>query len=228
MKREGKSRIEYMALGKLREARRNPKLHDIEETIASIRRFGFVQVPAIDEKTGLLVAGHGRREALLEMKQAGEPVPKNIEDRDGEWFVPVLRGVAFETETEAEAYLLADNRVGGLAGYDDAMLAKMAFELAKVSGDGTGLVGTGIDPKTYEDLQAQLGRFEASEAAPPDLPDGDRQPLRQMTIIVHDDQHAIVVDAIARAKEQGGGESELNGNTSGNAIAWICKRFLDG
>jgi hypothetical protein len=56
-----KLRIEYMPVEKLQEAPRNPKHHSLEEIKQSMRRFGFVQAPAINETTGRLVAGHGRK-----------------------------------------------------------------------------------------------------------------------------------------------------------------------
>ena len=148
--------IEYMPLDELQEAPRNPKLHEVEEIKNSMRRWGFVAVPAINETTGRLVAGHGRREALIEMKTAGEPAPKRIVVKGNKWLVPVLRGVAFDTDQEAEAYLLADNRLTKIGGEDEELLAKMIAELSAMPG-GTGMVGVGYDDKEISRMIAEAG-----------------------------------------------------------------------
>jgi hypothetical protein len=49
-----------------------------------------------------------------------------------------------------------------------------------------------------------------------------------MTFTVHDSQHQLVESAIAKAKQGGGDSSDLNENSNGNALAFICKAYLDG
>jgi ParB-like chromosome segregation protein Spo0J len=56
--------IDYVPLDEIAEAHRNPKLHDRRGIRASVTRFGFVEPITIDERTGRLVAGHGRLEQL--------------------------------------------------------------------------------------------------------------------------------------------------------------------
>ena len=54
-------RVEYVPLGDVKIARRNPKGHDLATIRASILRHGLGDVAGIvDERTGRLVAGHGR------------------------------------------------------------------------------------------------------------------------------------------------------------------------
>jgi ParB-like chromosome segregation protein Spo0J len=77
-------------------------------------------------------------------------------------------------------------------------------------------------------IAEDAGLYEAGEAAPPELAEGDRQPFRQMTFTVHDSQHELVESAIAKAKQGGGDSSDLNENSNGNALAFICKAYLDG
>lgn len=72
------------------------------------------------------------------------------------------------------------------------------------------------------------GLYNVSEAEPPELADGDRAPFRQMTFTVHDEQHQAIEAAISKAKKDGGDASEVNENTNGNALAFICKAYLDG
>src|SRR5579875_1791713 len=121
----GVVRIEYMPLSAIRRADRNARQWDLGAIHQSVDRFGFVAPIAINETTGRLIFGHGRLTALEQKKSAGEKPPQRIVERDGEWFVPVLRGIAFATDQEAEAYLLADNRTTQLGSDDPVMLAAM-------------------------------------------------------------------------------------------------------
>ncbi len=131
--------VEYTALSDLRRWDRNPKLHDLAAIAASIRRHGFVECIVVDERTGKMVAGHGRDETLEMMKRAGEPAPKRIKVReDGEWLVPVLTGIAFEDESTAEAYIIGSNRLVELGGWDEEALQAI-ITTEGFDADGTGL-----------------------------------------------------------------------------------------
>jgi hypothetical protein len=121
-------RIQLVPLGHLEKWPRNPKGHDIPGIRASLEKFGFVQVLVIDEKTGRMVAGHGRLEALLQIKQEGRPAPNRIVVRDDDWYVPVLRGISFATERDAEEYLLVDNRLGERGGWVEPVLSPIFVE----------------------------------------------------------------------------------------------------
>jgi ParB-like chromosome segregation protein Spo0J len=125
MKQPEEIRIEYVSLSKVEKWPRNPKLHDIEQLGASVERFGFVQPILLDEKTNRLVAGHGRLETLRRLKDAGKQPPPRIKISNGDWLVPVVRGVSFKNEKEAEAYLVADNRQVELGGWDEEALADL-------------------------------------------------------------------------------------------------------
>jgi hypothetical protein len=63
--------------------------------------------------------------------------------------VPVVRGVAFKNQKEADAYLLADNRQAELGGWDDVMLGEMLGEQVDAM-DGIGFGLDDISPE--EDL----------------------------------------------------------------------------
>ncbi len=133
-------RIEYIALQSVQPATRNPKRHNISELVNSIKRFGFVQPVAMNEESGRLVAGHGRLEALLVMKEAGEAAPARVVEKNGEWYVPVLRGVSFNNESEAEAFLVADNRLVEVGGWNEVEVARILQGLGDLSGVGFSVV----------------------------------------------------------------------------------------
>lgn len=130
-------RVDYVLLSDVQRWPRNPKRHDEPALEASMGRFGYTQPILLDEKSGKLVAGHGRLEMLSALKAAGKPAPKRIVERAGEWYVPVIRGVSFENEQEAEAYLLADNKLVEGGGWDEAEVAEILRDLAKSSEDAT-------------------------------------------------------------------------------------------
>jgi hypothetical protein len=134
-------------LDSLKTAERNPKTHAQADIQASIRRFGFTEPIVVDQRTGRMVAGHGRREALLELKKRGE-VPAGVEVRDGRWFVPVLTGWASKDDTEAEAYVIASNRLTEVGGWDEKALAEMLGRL----NTGDLLAGTGYEPTDVDAL----------------------------------------------------------------------------
>lgn len=144
-------RIEYVALSDLHRHPRNPKAHDLGALHTSVNRFGYVAPVLIDERTGYLVAGHGRLDTLAQMKSDGKEPPARIEARSGDWYVPVVRGVTFNSDAEVEAYLVADNRLTELGGWDEPELAALLQSLADE--DEALLEATGYDA---DDLQALL------------------------------------------------------------------------
>ena len=87
----------------------NPRTHSrtqIRQIAASIEHFGFIN-PVLIDRDGGIVAGHGRVEAA---KQLG---------------LKTVPTICLDTLTEAEirAYVIADNRLAELAGWDNELLA---------------------------------------------------------------------------------------------------------
>lgn len=137
-------RVAYKPLAELARWHRNPKNHDLDKIKGSIRHHGFVQPLVEDGTTDRLVAGHGRLEALLAMQAAGEAPPRRIKLLpDGGWAAPVVTGVSFATEAEAEAYLVADNHLVEVGGWDDRALSEMLKDLA--TNDPVAFQGSGFD-----------------------------------------------------------------------------------
>src|SRR5258706_13874230 len=86
-------RLEYLPLASLRPAPRNPKRHQIETVRASMGRFGYVSPMILNERTGRLVAGHGRLESLKKAKSEGKDPPSRVRVQGREWLVPVIPSV---------------------------------------------------------------------------------------------------------------------------------------
>ena len=68
---------------------------------------------------------------------------------------------------------------------------------------------------------------EGEEVGMPDLPDGEKEPFQQKTFTLHDEQAAIVDDAVTLARTNPLVDTGLNENSNGNALALICQQWLD-
>ncbi|NEW73782.1 ParB N-terminal domain-containing protein [Streptomyces rhizosphaericus] len=114
----------YVPLTDLAPAPGNPKKHEVERIIESIHTHGFVDQPIADERTGTILGGHGRREALIEMQTRGERLPAGLLlDNDGGWLVPVQRGWASRSDAEAKALNIKLNKIGADGGWRPRALA---------------------------------------------------------------------------------------------------------
>jgi ParB-like chromosome segregation protein Spo0J len=161
---ESQMRLEFVPLSVVQRWPRNPKKHDEEGLDDSIERFGYVTPMLRDETTGKLVGGHGRLEALQRRKAAGQKAPKRIVVKGDEWYVPVVCGIAFDSESEAEAYLLADNKIGMNAGWDEKMLAE---SLANLEASGPEAL-RGIGWST-EDIQTMVSQAQLADLKLPPI-----------------------------------------------------------
>lgn len=139
-------RIDYEPLAEVARWPRNPKKHDKDAIRKSMQEFGFTQPLLRDEGTGKLVAGHGRIEVLEDLQMEGAKPPKRVKVRaDGAWLVPVIRGVAFDSESEAERYVVTDNRLVEGGGWDEALLAAIFTDQGVEKFDGLGWDQASID-----------------------------------------------------------------------------------
>ena len=179
----------------------NSRTHSDEQVTqiaASIKEFGFTNPVLVDSSNGI-IAGHGR---VMAAKKLGlTSVPTICLDH--------------LTDAQRRAYVIADNKLALNSGWDEEALQT---ELDRLADDGFDLSLIGFD-------EADLGKFDVEEVEPPELADGDRDPFQQKTFTLHDEQAEEVDAAIAKAKQLGHGESGVNENSNGNAIAFICQTF---
>ena len=155
--------IRYEDLDDIVSADNNPKDHDLGVLYQSMQRFGFTNPIIMNESTGKLLAGHGRLKTLQMMKDNGEDAPKRIDvvkdiedDRIETWYVPVLYGVSIDNLSEAQAYLIADNRLTELGGWKPMDLMDSLTEIIEETGN---LDGTGYD---LDDVETILGDMEST------------------------------------------------------------------
>jgi len=98
------------------------------------------------------------------MHGEGQDAPDGIEvDKAGAWLLPVQRGWASRSDQEAEAFLVAHNRLTEQGGWDEAELLEILDQF-----EGDDLAGLGVD-ETYMDELAE--RVDALNE--PEIPEGE-------------------------------------------------------
>lgn len=164
--------LDYLPLSDLlkRQHPRNPKDHDVGALVVMIRQHGYRDPGAICERTGLFAEGHGRTEALWRMYQdAPDNPPRFIRRRDdGDWDVPVLRGLSFATDVEHMAYMVAHNRSTELGGWHEPNLAQVLQELRAAA---VALEVAGYDDDDLQRMEMELN--PPPPAPPPDMSRAD-------------------------------------------------------
>jgi ParB-like nuclease domain len=118
---KGVGKLALVPLDALRADPRNPRKHSriqVRAIARSIDAFGF-NAPILVDKRNQIVAGHGRYEAaqLLGLEK-----------------IPII-SLDHLTETQARAYLLADNKLAERSSWDDASLALPLKELSELALD---------------------------------------------------------------------------------------------
>lgn len=204
--------IAYVPLPEVNGWPRNPKKHDLTAIKRSIVLNGFVRPLVMDEGTGQLVAGHGSLEAVAQLRMEGAARPMGIEeDEHGVWTVPVVRGVSFADPAAAEAYLLADNRIAELGGWDEQMLQQMLTDL-----DEAGyLTSASFSSADLEDFVQRLGETPTSvmddaTEEPAEEPREPRPPsmsMREVSMLMTGEQHTEFHDLLDQLRQRYGTES---------------------
>src|SRR6202049_5121075 len=153
-------RVERWPLGRIKPYSSNPLLHTPEQVAqiaASMKRFG-VTAPVLVDEDGVLIYGHGRRLAAVQLGYTELPVS-------------VARGWA---EEDKRAYRIADNQLGRTAEWDVPLLTSELKEL-QLAGYDMPLLGF-PDLKLVEFL-AGVNPNEQTPAQPegPDAEGADRE-----------------------------------------------------
>ena len=186
---------------------RNSRTHSDEQVTkiaASIKEFGFLNPVIIDGENGI-IAGHGR---VMAAKKLG------LEE------VPVIEA-GHLTDAQRRAYVIADNRLAEVGSEWDQEMLRVEFAELEELGFDLELTGFSLDEIGALDFA------EGEEVGMPDLPDGEKEPFQQKTFTLHDEQAAIVDDAVTLARTNPLVDTGLNENGNGNALALICQQWLD-
>lgn len=122
---------------------RNPRRGQVALIKESLARFGQTR-PVLVDDADVIVAGNHTYLAI----------------RDLGWtHVAAVRN-RFADEAEARAYMVADNRLAELGGYEDSQLLALLEELEQTGG----WEGTGYDPDALDDLRALQDRVAETDA----------------------------------------------------------------
>lgn len=182
---------------------RNSRTHSSEQVnqiASSINEWGFT-TPVLIDTDNQIITGHGR--TMAAKKLGMETVPCLVADG---W-----------TEAQKKAYVIADNKLALNAGWDDELLALEISDLqeADFNIDLTGFA-----------LDELVGFDEDEEDFEPDLNSDDREPIRNMTFTVSDEQHEIIESILKLAKEyEPKDPMGINENSNGNALWYVCEVF---
>ena len=185
---------------------RNSRTHSdeqINQIAASIKEFGFLNPIIVDGENGI-IAGHGRVMAANKL---------NIKE------LPCV-DASHLSETQRRAYVIADNKLALNSGWDIEML-RVEFDELQEAGFDLELTGFSMD---------EIAEFEFDndcEIEMPALKAGDKEPYQQKTFTLHDEQAAIVDDAVTLARTSPLADTGLNENSNGNALALICQQWLE-
>lgn len=133
---------------------RNSRTHSdsqIGQIAGSIEEFGMAG--AIVVRNGVIGKGHGTLAAIQRLYAAGKPVyPAPGKSAGVEPFadgtVPVLDASGW-TDAQFRAYVIADNKLAELAGWDSELLA---LELGELQADGFDMDLIGLDAVELGDL----------------------------------------------------------------------------
>lgn len=195
--------IRYRPLKALVPYARNARTHprkQLDKIKASLVEFGWAN-PILTADDGV-IAGHGRREAALELAAEGKAIPGNPDpDR-----APTV-DLSHLSPAQRKAYVLMDNRSALDSGWDDELLST---ELGELSEDGFDLSLTGFDA---EDLDRLLGTDPAApgETDPDEIPSAPRHPVSRPgdvwvcgrhLITCGDSTHQEVADRIGAMEAQ--------------------------
>lgn len=171
----------------------------INQIASSIKEFGFTNPVLIDAQGGV-IAGHGRIMGAKKLNLTEVPTI-------------VLSNL---TEAQKKAYIIADNKIALNAGWDEDLLQLELMALDELGFDYSNLgFDFDIDIEELDDED-----FE------PNIKTGDREPIRNMTFTVSDEQHELIEEVLKLAKEyQPTDPAGINENSNGNALYYICELF---
>jgi hypothetical protein len=124
-------KIDLVPLDELQPNPANPKNHDEVLLDKSLATFGYVDPIVVDQRTGFMISGHGRKQVLTNMRDEGKEPPTGITVKDGVWLVPIVSGWASKDDTDARAALVALNRTTEQGGWNRENLYDILKELSE-------------------------------------------------------------------------------------------------
>lgn len=144
----GERHIDYMKLEDIAPAILNPKTHH-QSLASSMDAMGFTEPMLLDDRTGRLIAGHGRLEELQRRQKFGEDPPDGVQVVDGSWTAPVVRGWSSKDDAHATAALLGSNQITIAGDWRQDEVAALLAALEEV--DPALVLASGFDEQSISD-----------------------------------------------------------------------------
>lgn len=179
---------------------KNPNTHSREqiERLAKIINYQGQRSPVVvDKKTGYIVVGHGRTDA---MKKLG-------------WKEIAVNFQEFESEDQLFAHMTADNAIAEWATLD---LSAINLELENLGPD-LDIDMLGLKDFVIEPLDADL----------PDLGDGSDPDIQQVTFTISNEQKDFLDEAMEKAKGELDCTDKINKNQNGNILGAIMRHYVN-
>jgi DNA modification methylase len=173
--------VEMRSLDSIRPYENNPRRNDaaVAAVATSIREFGFRQPIVVDEQ-GLIIVGHTRYKAALQL---------------GLKEVPVHVAVGL-TPAQAKAYRIADNQTATLSAWDED---KLLLELAQLQQSDFDLNLTGF---SADELLRLLGSEQNEGQTDPDaIPEPPDEPITQPGDLWLLGKHRLLCGDSSRAED---------------------------
>lgn len=190
---------ELVEIHKLIPNPKNNNRHSIEqiERLAKIIDYQGMRAPIVVSKRSGFVVKGHCRLSALQ-KLGWEKAPIDYQE--------------YESEAQEYADLTADNEI---ARWSELDMHQVHVDMAEMDLD---IEMLGL--KNFTSVDDEEVEF-------PELNAGDKDPLQQMTFTLSNDQVDQVKAAVAKAKEMGPLEDEINHNSNGNALSRVCELFLN-
>jgi hypothetical protein len=170
------SRVDMVSPASLHAYEKNPRVHlpaQIEQIKASILAFGFT-VPVLVDENDMLIAGHARHMAALDLGLPQIPAM-------------VARGWS---DDQKRAYVIADNRLASNSGWDEDLLVMEFGDLADTPWIGL----TGFPLSEIERLRDTGGQGDGTGTD-----DVDGNTLKTVRVICQPDAVEAVIKVLEEA-----------------------------
>lgn len=208
-KKDESLKYEMRSTDKITMYAQNPRKIDqlaVAKVKGSIHAFGFIN-PIIVDKDGVILAGHTRYTAALELglKEIPVIVAKDLSD------------------AKAKGYRIADNKTAQYSAWDMDLLA---LELQELDADEnldfnlemTGFEGEEIDKMLEGALEMEIPA-DSGEST-------DLDNKKKITFKLVPEQLSILEDALAKAVEMGAFINPVNDEEDANALIRVCETFI--
>lgn len=201
------ARFDRLPISSLKPNPANPKNHDVEAIARSIESFGFQGAIIVEAGSLQVVAGHGRLKALKLLEKRGGDPPRGVLNGGAGWLAPCVV-TAFDNAAEAAAYLLADNRVGELGGWDEEALLHLLRDL---QGEEALLEAAGFDEDYIGLLEANVDLQQAKITASnlpieESLERYEKSQTRSITLLMTIEEHKALISRLDQVREMNDGE----------------------